>query len=194
MHDIEPYYHWREKYISSDDKNTPFYGRIYDEFTFSDKIYNYYIHPQWDNFGSQTLYTKILFADYEEGFAIIEMIGEWNDCINNDIMFLKRDVIDNLIHAGIKKFIIICENVLNFHGSDNEYYAEWQEDIAAKGGYVTLINTLNHVKEEMDSTQLNFYIKYGQNFNNFKWRGLEPIQILQKVQFILKIEIQSLRY
>ena len=32
---------------------------------------------------------KITFADYEEGFGILGagIIGEWNDCINNDIMF-----------------------------------------------------------------------------------------------------------
>ena len=37
---------------------------------------------------------KVIYADYELGYAIIEMIGEWNDAIENDIMTLKRDVID----------------------------------------------------------------------------------------------------
>ena len=50
------------------------------------------LQNQWDDFGSSTLYIKILFADYDGGFAIIELIGEWNDAINNDIMLLKRDM------------------------------------------------------------------------------------------------------
>jgi hypothetical protein len=30
----------------------------------------------------------VLLADYEEKYAVIEMIGEWNDAIENDIMEL----------------------------------------------------------------------------------------------------------
>ncbi len=52
-------------------------------------IYNYYIHPQWDDFGSRTLYLKVLLADYDEQYVIIELFGEWNDAIENDIMNLK---------------------------------------------------------------------------------------------------------
>ena len=91
-------------------------------------IYNYYIHPQWDEFGSRTLYLKIIYADYELGYAIIEMIGEWNDAIENDIMTLKRDVIDAMMQEGIFKFILITENVLNFHSGDKDYYQEWHEE------------------------------------------------------------------
>ena len=97
MHDIEPYYHWRDWYIASEDERSPFFGRQYSEFEYTNKIYNYYIHPQWDDFGSSTLYIKLLFADYDEGFAILELIGEWNDCISNDVMYLKREVADNMI-------------------------------------------------------------------------------------------------
>ena len=59
--------------------------------------------PLWDEFGSSTLYMKILMADYQEGYAIIELIGEWNDAIENDIMILKRDVIDNFPKTGYKE-------------------------------------------------------------------------------------------
>src|SRR5678810_1387575 len=81
MHDIEPYYNWRHIYVSEEDQRSPFYGREYSEFVFSQTVYNYYIHPQWDEFGSSTLYIKVLMADYTSGYAIIEMIGEWNDCL-----------------------------------------------------------------------------------------------------------------
>ena len=96
MHTIEPYYNWRHLYIASEDSESPFYGREYSEFEYVNTIYNFYIHPQWDDIGSETLYIKILFVDYEEKYAIIELIGEWNDAINNDIMLLKRDFIDEL--------------------------------------------------------------------------------------------------
>ena len=65
MHDIEPFYNWRHLYVSEEDERSPFYGRIYSEFEFTQTIYNYYIHPQWDEFGSRTLYMKVLLADYD---------------------------------------------------------------------------------------------------------------------------------
>jgi len=133
MHDIEPYYHWRDHYVASEDDMSPFYGREYNEFQYTNRIYNYFIHPQWDDFGSPTLYMKILYADYEDGYAIIELIGEWNDCLQNDIMLLKREIADYLYEVGIKKYVLICENVLNFHGSDEGYYEEWQQDVTEDG-------------------------------------------------------------
>ena len=62
MHDIEPFYKWRDDYNSAEDDLSPFYGKEYSEFEFSETIYNFYIHPQWDFFGSPTLYLKIIFA------------------------------------------------------------------------------------------------------------------------------------
>jgi len=108
-------------------------------FHYSQTIYNFYIHPQWDDIGSPTLYIKVLFTDYEMGYAIIEMIGEWNDAIENDIMTFKRDIIDIMIKQGINKYILVAENVLNFHSSDDCYYEEWMEDIEEEGGWVAII-------------------------------------------------------
>ena len=127
MQDIETYYSWRHLYIADEDDLSPFYGREYNEFEYTNTVYNYYIHPQWDDFGSSTLYMKVLFSDYDQNFAILEFIGEWNDAINNDIMLLKRDVIDVMICNGINKYILIGENVLNFHASDDCYYQEFIE-------------------------------------------------------------------
>ena len=131
MHDIEPYFQWRDAYVASEDERSPLYGRIYDEFYFTNTIYNYYIHPQWDEFGSSTLYLKILYTDYDLGYAILELIGEWNDCIYNDIMMLRREITDLLQKEGISKFILVAENVLNYHaGEDNCYYEEWYDEVA----------------------------------------------------------------
>jgi hypothetical protein len=174
MHDIEPHFKWRNEYCSTEDENLPFYGKEHSEFHFTNKVYNYFIHPQWDEFGSPTLYLKVIFADYPNGFAIIELIGEWNDAIHNDVMFLKREVIDHLIDAGISKFILICENVLNFHASDDCYYEEWSEDIADEMGWICLLNTLDHVEEEMRSQQIHYYVSMGPPYNNVNWRKLKP--------------------
>ncbi len=77
---------------------------------------------------------KILYVDYGEQFAIIELIGEWNDAIENDIMTLKRDVIDDMFSQHITKFILIAENVLNFHSGDKDYYEEWFEEVTDENG------------------------------------------------------------
>ncbi len=68
MHAIEPYYNWRHHYIASEDERSPFYGREYSEFEFTHAIYNYVIHPQWDDMGSNTLFLKVLYADYDRQF------------------------------------------------------------------------------------------------------------------------------
>ena len=107
MHDIEPYYNWRHLYTAEEDARSPFFERRYDEFAFTQTVYNDYIHPQWDDFGSRTLYIKIIFADYDTGFVVIEFIGEWNDAIENDIMTLKSNVLNPLIEEGILRFVLI---------------------------------------------------------------------------------------
>lgn len=104
MHTIEPYYNWRHLYTAEEDEQSPFFGHVYSEFEFSNTVYNYYIHPQWDEIGSRTLYLKIIFVDYDVNYAIIEMIGEWNDAIENDIQTLKRNVIDLLIAKNLQVY------------------------------------------------------------------------------------------
>lgn len=90
MHSIEPYFNWRHLYKAEDDERSIFSGKEYSEFEFTNHIYNFVLHPQWDDFGSETLFLKILFVDYEEGYCVVEFIGEWNDAVTNDIMLLKE--------------------------------------------------------------------------------------------------------
>ena len=153
MHFIEPFFNWRGYYIASDDAVSPFYEREYSEFEFSNRIYNFLIHPQWDYFGSSTLFLKVLYADYDGGYAIIEFIGEWNDAIENDIMVLKRDVIEPMMNQGINKFILIGENVLNFHSSDDCYYDEWFEEV--EEGWIATINFHEHVVKEFIAANID---------------------------------------
>ena len=56
MHDLEPFYNWRNFYIASEDDRSPFHERVYSETHYTERIYNQVIHPQWDNMGSTTLF------------------------------------------------------------------------------------------------------------------------------------------
>jgi len=194
MHDIEPHYHWRDDYIASEDQRSPFFGRQYSEFQYSQKVYNYFIHPQWDSFGSNTLYTKVLYADYEEAYTILELIGEWNDCIHNDVMYLKREVADQMIEAGITKFILLCENVLNFHGSDDCYYEELYDDIKDEGGWICILNTLEHVKIEMQDTKIQHHVNMGNQFNDVNWRPHKPKVLYKLVDKMINGQVRQLTY
>lgn len=180
MQDIEPYFNWRDFYSSENDERSPFYGREYSEFEYSNTIYNYYIHPQWDFFGSPTLYVKILFVDYDRQFAILEFIGEWNDCITNDIMFLKREVIELMINEGINKFILIGENVLNFHSSDDCYYEEWFQEI--ENGWIAAVNFRRHIIDEFKKSNLDYYINLGGDLDDMVWRTLRPLQFFKAIE------------
>jgi hypothetical protein len=192
MHDLEPYYRWRDYYVSEEDENSPFVGREYSEFTYANKIYNYYIHPQWDDFGSETLFLKVLFVDYEEHYAIIEFIGEWNDAIGNDIMYLKRDVIDIFIEKEVYKFILIGENVLNFHADDDSYYEEWYEDISDERGWIVLLNTPKHVTQEMQQANIQDFINLGGGFMQVNWRPHKPEKLFAAIEALLGSNMRRL--
>ncbi len=179
MHSIEPFYQWRGYYIASEDPNSPFYNREYSEFEYTDTIYNFYIHPQWDNIGSKTLFLKILFVDYEIGYSIFELIGEWNDAIENDIMVLKRDIVEPLMDQGINKFILVGENVLNFHYSDDCYYEEWFDEV--EDGWIALVNFHDHVLIEFERIHIDQYFVMGGELEDIEWRTYLPHQFYKKV-------------
>ncbi len=187
MHFIEPFFNWRGYYIASEDSISPFFEVDYSESHYTNKIYNFYIHPQWDNMGSETLFLKILFVDYESRSAIIEFIGEWNDAIGNDIMVLKREVVDVLINRGIDKFILIGENVLNFHYSDDCYYEEWFDDV--EDGWIALVNFHDHVSKELSRINIDQYLVMGGELDDLEWRTFHPIQFVDRVTSIVRNRI-----
>ncbi len=128
---------------------------------------------------------KILFVDYEQNYAIIELIGEWNDAIENDIMTLRRDVTDILYAKGINKFIIIAENVLNFHSSDDSYYEEWREQVEEDGGWVVIIDMPQQSQYDFKKARLTNYI-WLMEFP--QWRTLKPEIVFQQVDnWVMKL-------
>ena len=189
MHFIEPFYNWRGYYIASEDGSSPFYEREYSEFEFDKRIYNYLIHPQWDHFGSTTLFLKVLYSDYDSGYSIIEFIGEWNDAIENDIMVLKRDVIEPMMNNGIHKFILIGENVLNFHSSDDCYYEEWFDEV--EEGWIATINFHEHVVKEFIAANIDQYFVFGGELEEIEWRTYLPTNLFAKVESLVNKRIGS---
>lgn len=178
MQDIEPFYNWRHFYTAEEDPQSPFYGRTYSEFEYSQTLYNYYIHPQWDDFGSRTLYMKMLFVDYDQHYAIIELLGEWNDAIENDIMTMRRQITDNLFKLGIAKYILIAENVLNFHSSDDSYYEEWQDQLEDEHGWIAIIDMPEQSKYDFKKARLTNYIEL---VELPQWRTLKPEFVFQLI-------------
>lgn len=186
MHSIEPHYNWRTHYRVEEDVNSPFYGKEYSEFEFTESLYDHLIHPQWDNIGSPSLFIKIIYADYLQGYAIIELLGEWNDCLHNDIMFLKRDIADHLMERGINKFILIGENVLNFHYSDDCYYEEWFEDVVDENGWIALLNFNDFVLREFSEIDLDAYFVLGGQLNEINWRTKKPKALFRKINDLVE--------
>lgn len=184
MHEIEPYYLWRDDYIAAEDERSPFFETQYSEFYFDKQLYNFLIHPQWDDFGSTTMYIKVLYTDYEQNYSIIELIGEWNDAINNDIMLLKREIIELMIDEGINKFILIGENVLNFHSSEDSYYEEWFQDV--EDGWITGINFQEHVITEFRNNNIDYFINFGGQLDDLAWRTLNPFSCTKVEEILTK--------
>ncbi len=182
MHQIEPFYNWEKYYQACKDPQSPFYKRKYD-LNYSSAIYGYYIHPLWDFIGSETLYIKILFTDYKNSFCVIELFGEWNDTLHNDIMFLKRNVIDVLTKQNIKYFILIGENILNFHGSDDCYYEEWFEDV--EEGWIAATGFRYFVLDEWKKFRIDYYINFGVHLEIDNWRTLKPLQLFQLMNTLI---------
>ena len=90
----------------------------------------------------------------------------------NDIMLLKRNIIEVLQAEGINKFILIGENVLNFHGSDDSYYEEWLEEV--EEGWMACVSFPDFLCEEMAKYNLDTYLNMGGTLEIEKWRTLTP--------------------
>jgi len=187
MHTLQPFERWNLYYNSSYDELSPFAGKEYNYDLYSENIYGYFIDPGWDFMGSETLYIKIIYANYDVGFAAIEMIGEWNDALHNDIMMLKRNILEHMMYQGINKFALIGENVLNFHGSDDCYYEEWFEEV--EDGWIAAINFRDFVMDEMKNFNIDNYINMSGSLQIEKWRVLPPQKFYQLLEGLIQRRI-----
>lgn len=183
MHTITPFYRWISHYDTANDEKSPFFGKEYNYDLYSENIYGYYIDPAWDYMGSETLYIKILFVDYEEHFAILEFIGEWNDAIGNDVMFLKTNVLNFLLKNGISYFILIGENVFNFHGSDDCYYEEWFEDV--EDGWIVALGFRDFVYAEWQKYGIDYFINFGGSLEIVQWRTFSANVLFEQIRSLI---------
>jgi hypothetical protein len=156
----------------------PFPCRSYENSEINWAI-DHFIHPLRDFIGSDTLYVKVLYVDYDEGFAIIEMLGEWNDTLHNDVMHLKRNLIDGLVQEGVKRFLMIGENVLNFHGLEDDYYQEWFEDV--EDGWIVTMGFREFIHREWNKYRLDYYLNWGGNLEVEIWRTLSPQKLVETI-------------
>jgi hypothetical protein len=184
MHQIEPFSNWLKYYDSSLDENSPFYGKEYNYDLYTETVYGYYIDPAWDSIGSETLYIKTLYTDYDEAFVILEFIGEWNDTLHNDIMTLKRDFLELLMYQGINKFILIGENIFNFHGSDDLYYEEWFEEV--EDGWIAAVSFPEFIQEELKKYKIDCYVNMGGTLQIAHWRTLHPLKLYELVKQLIQ--------
>jgi hypothetical protein len=83
---------------------------------------------------------------------------------------------------GITKFILIGENVLNFHTSDDEYYSEWFDELNDLDGWVALVNFRTHVLEDLQSANIDQYFLLGGKLNSMPWRTYEPEGVFTNVE------------
>ncbi len=171
MHEIEPTYIWQKYYLSEKDQKSPFYGNNYG-IHYESTIYGYYIDPNWDFIGSETLYCKVLMADYDKNYAVIELFGEWNDTLHNDIMWLKRELLDFLTQNGVKYFILLGENLIQFHGGETDYYEEWFDEI--EDGWIAAVSFPDFILSELQKYRLDYYINFGGTLQIENWRTLTP--------------------
>jgi hypothetical protein len=105
-------------------------------------------------------------------------------------MFLKRDLIDELIGKGIKHFILIGENVLNFHASGNEYYEEWFDDIG--DGWIVGLNFREHVIAEFKAFEIDWFILlFSENTNEIPWRNYLPRNLFDRINSTMKRFLNS---
>ena len=180
LHHIEPFYGWLNMYSHEIDERSPFHEVEHNLFYFDRSINNIPAHPLWDDFGSESLLVKILFADYREGYAIIELFGDWNDLFENDFKLLAENCFTYLLDHGIDKFILLCENVFNIYLETDDYYQALQEELGEEG-WLCLMRTRTCVWEELLNYDIASYFYRSPILDELPWRKLKPFQLFQIV-------------
>ena len=122
--------------------------------------------------------------DYVIGYCVIEFLGEWNDAVHNDIMRLKRDLVDEMIPLGIDKYILIGENILNFHADITDYYEEWLEEVP--NGWMAFLNLREHVVQELSAYGVDQYFILGGDLYHLECRTKKPELLYAKLLAVVR--------
>lgn len=189
--DIEPYYGWLGYYDPELDGRSPFAGEG-QEGAEERYLYTFAANPRWESIGSESLLAKLLYVNYaappEGGFAIVELLGEWNDLFENDWRLLCDNCLDWLLAQGVNRFILICENVFHIYLEGDDYYADFAERLADAGegsgnntsgneGWVCLLRARPEVQAELTRTGIGAYFYWNSQFDGLRWRKLKPWEL-----------------
>jgi hypothetical protein len=180
MHEIEPFYGWLHLYSNEADDNSPFQSAEHSAFTLDKGVYEYLAHPLWDHIDSDGLLVKILFANYLQGYAVIELFGVWNDLIQNDYRLLAENCLTYLIDAGIDKFIFIMENVINIYLAADDYYEALQEELG--DGWICMLRPRQHVVAEIEQYDIGHYFFWSEELDDLNWRKTKPWELFALVE------------
>ncbi|MEL6255990.1 MAG: hypothetical protein AAFR87_28555 [Bacteroidota bacterium] len=183
LRDIEPFYGWLELYNHEKDQNSPFHAIEHNLFYFDRSVNSIPAHPLWDDIGSESLLVKILFANYQEGYAIIELFGEWNDLFDNDYRLLAENCLSYLIDNGINKFILICENVFHIYLEEDDYYRAVEDEL--EDGWIFALRLRKELKEEMRAYGISQYLYWSDKTDALNWRTLKPNQLYEAIYSLL---------
>lgn len=177
---IEPFYGWLHLYNHEGDEYSPFHEVVHNLFYYDRQIYTFNAHPCWDTIESESLLLKILYADYGQGFAILEFLGEWNDLFDNDFKLLSERCLRFLLEAGINKFIFIVENVFNAYLQQEDYYHDFTDELA--DGWMCLLRPRPNVVEEFERYNIGPYFFWSEALDELRWRKLKPWELFEVVE------------
>jgi hypothetical protein len=98
-------------------------------------------------------------------------------------MTLKRDVLEPFFAEGIRCFILIAENVLNFHSDITDYYEELAEELSDRGGWAVCLNMPESSRLEFEQSGLNRFLPL---LDLYDWRNYKPIHLFRKLRDIFE--------
>jgi len=176
---IEPYYGWLHLYSHEMDEMSPFHEVEHNLFYFDRHVYTFNAHPLWDSIESESLLMKILFVDYDSGYTIIELFGEWNDLFENDFKLMCENCLDIMLYYGVEKYIFICENVFNIYFEHDDYYSHFMEQL--EEGWMCVLKARSNVLEEFVKYDIQQYFYWNHELDKLNWRKLKPWEIKDKI-------------
>ncbi|RMG67819.1 MAG: hypothetical protein D6722_12605 [Bacteroidetes bacterium] len=175
LRDIEPFYGWLHFYSHDRDPYSPFHEVEHNLFQYDRSINAIPAHPLWDDIASESLLVKILYVHYGQGYAIIELFGEWNDLYDNDFKLLSENCLTYLVDRGVDKFILICENVFHAYLDADDYYqAMWEE---LDHGWICALRLREEVREEMTQYGIDAYFYWNDTLDELRWRQVRPQEL-----------------
>lgn len=178
---IEPFYGWLHLYSHESDTRSPFHHIEHNLFEYDRHIYTFNAHPLWDTIDSESILLKILYADYQVGYAIIELLGEWNDLFENDFKLMCENCLTYLLDEGINKFIFICENVFNVFLERDDYYEAFSEELSDEG-WMCLLKARPNVLADFNDYNIGRYFYWNSQFDTLQWRKLQPWQLFDLIE------------